>query len=320
METPYSGDLFEYEKDFRRFRKHCLAEIENGFHQERENTKAQQEVQTRVAQQVRRLIEEGGVDPNRLNATEEAEAKKRDEYLVQVRAPLIERDPQFDVRLRQELDFKNYHTHASSCQAHLIGADVIALDRECLEAYEGEMGNPATWLYDANKNWKGKISHSGSPGCSGGIPYHPLGTVWYYEWIPPKSGQYSILSGTYYHGFYSIYSMPLLWSGCNHAQVLAWTELSVGVKKPSSQYPVKIAKDAREFFKKESSSIVATGALDGSAVHSLHINYTGTGPLYINVLVSLQVAAFGSPTYAELNFQDGTANYISPPFVIISWS
>ena len=320
METAFPRDMFEYEEDFRKFRKLCLAEIEDGFQQERENIEAQQEVEARVSEQIRQLMKESGLDINRVNAIEEGEAKKLDEYLARVRAPLIERDPQFDTRLRQELEFKLSHTHAGSSQAHLIGADVIALDPEWLASYEGEMGNPAKWLFDAKKNWKGKISHYGSPGCSGGTPYHPAGTLWYYIWTPPKSGQYSILSGTYYHGFYAIYSAFSPWSACSYARVHAKTELRIGVKKPYSKYPVGIAQDVRDIFKKEGSSIIATGALEGSAVHSSSINYTGTGPLYINVLVSLSVTAKGSPTYAELNFEDGAANYVSPPFVIISWT
>ena len=137
--------------------------------------------------------------------------------------------------------------------------------------------------------------------------------------MPPKSGNYWILSGTYYHGFYAVQSTLLPWAMCNYANVHAKTEVRVGVKKPYSQYPVGIALDSRDIFQKGGPSVAAKGVLEGSNVHSLNVNYTGSGPLYINVVLLLYVTAKGSPTYAEFNFADGAANYVSPPFVIISW-
>lgn len=320
METIYIRETFEYEEDFRNFRKQVQADVERGFQQERENLNSQQEAEARVSGQIRELLKGINPDTNRLEAIEKAEAKQLEGYMERVRPSLIERDPQFDVRLRQDLDFELSYSPANSSQAHLIGADVVALDHEKLSTYEGEAGNPGKWLYDANKNWKGKISQTGSAGCSGGTPYHPLGTIFYFIWTPPKIGKYWIISRTAYHGYYLVYSLLMPWSTCNYASVKGVSEVRVGVKKSSSLPPQAIAYDTNNIFSKGGSSIVANGTLDGSTFHSFEVNYTGSGPLYFNLIQSWSITAKGSPTYAEVNFQDGSANYIGPPVVAISWT
>ena len=83
--------------------------------------------------------------------------------------------------------------------------------------------------------------------------------------MPPKVGQYSILSGTYYHGFHSLYSFLLPWSICNYAGVYATFKLYVGTK---GRYAFQVlGYEKRDIFKKEGSSIASNGMLEGSAVH-----------------------------------------------------
>jgi hypothetical protein len=319
-------DTFDYEADFREYRKRLLAEIESRFQQEKEYAIAQQDAEVRVSNQLMKLLKESNLDVDRFRALQEAEMKKLDEYLARVRPPLIEREPNFDDRLREQLALKIATTPTNSAQPHLIGADVIA-DAERLKAYEGKMGNPYKWLYDANEKFKGKASVSGTPGIGGSVPYQYEWRIWYYVWQPPKKGMYSVQCFTYYHGFYTLISVPLLlWQiPYQHASVWADVELKVGgPKKYFPNYggyvPMLVDESVDKFLDKGGwGSISAGGPLEGVSSQKIDINYNWSTPIYINVYVKFFANAKGAPTHAEVNFEDGSANYVDSPNVLFTW-
>lgn len=318
-ESAFSNSISNYEDDFRIFRKATLTKIEQEIQQAHANWDVQQEIGLRIYEQTKPIFKKSGLDVDQLDVIEESERNKLDEFLARVRPQFIERNPQFNARLREEAVDSIYYSHSGWSEAFLIGADVYDANPENLETYEGESGNPSKWLYDAKKKWKGKAVIGGSQGCTLKTPFHPAGNIWYYTWLPPAKGNYNILAGMYYHGFHLVYAYYVPpFPFCTYAWVRAKASLRVGVKKPYPKYPVGIAQQDRDIIDTGGNVYASSGVLDGSAVLSTTVNYTGGSPLYINVILSLQVVAKGYLTHAEINFQDGQANYVNPPFVIIT--
>ena len=205
-ESAFSNSISNYEDDFRIFRKATLTKIEQEIQQAHANWDVQQEIGLRIYEQTKPIFKKSGLDVDQLDVIEESERNKLDEFLARVRPQFIERNPQFNARLREEAVDSIYYSHSGWSEAFLIGADVYDANPENLETYEGESGNPSKWLYDAKKKWKGKAVIGGSQGCTLKTPFHPAGNIWYYTWLPPAKGNYNILAGMYYHGFHLVYA------------------------------------------------------------------------------------------------------------------
>lgn len=313
-------EMGEYETDFRQYRRSVLDEFEHKITEEARNRAESHEVGVRIVQQMREVAAERGFEWELFDELERDEADRMDEYVDSRRAELVDREPHFDKRLRRRADEVLSHVQSGASRAYLLGADVVALDQEWLESYDGERGNPATWLYDANKRWEGKASLKGTgPGCSGGTSYHPVGTIWYYTWLPPEPGTYYVMSLTGYHGWYGVYVQTFpFYVPCAKAGVNATVELRVGEKRPGHSNPMVINHQIRSIIDKFGSSLIEMGPLDGTARNYFQVTYHGSGPLFFNVVLSLRVRASGQLSYAELNFKDGDANYVEPPYVLVS--
>jgi hypothetical protein len=313
------GEFSEYEKDFRAFRKATLDQMEEEMRSTRADSEVEQELARSILDQSRPVFEASGLDFGRLDTIAQSERAKIQERVAEVRRALLSHEGRTADRLRAQVGSALGHTGQGGSQAFLVGADVFATDEEALADYEGERGNPSVWLYDAAKHWKGKAVTSGTPDCSGGTPYHPGGAIWYHVWQPPAKGNYNIYCGTYYHGVHIVLAQYLPpFPFCTYAHVKATVSLRVGIKMPPALYPTVVASQDRSLIDKGGNVVYSTGVLEGSSVETLQVKYNGVGPLYINVVLSLQVTAKGYLTHAELNFKDGTANQVSPPFVIIS--
>jgi len=313
------GGVSEHEEEFRAFRRTTLDQLEQEMRQTRADLEVEQEMARSVMEQSRPVFEAAGLDFGKLDSIADGEREKLERRVVKAREDLLARDVDRNSHLREHLGRALANAVPGQSQAVLVGADVFASDLEQLSAYEGERGNPSVWLYDAAKQWKGKAVTAGAADCSGGTPYHGGGTVWYYTWQPPAIGSYDVYCGTYYHGVHVLlaqYIPPFPF--CTYAHVKATVSLRVGVKKPPALYPVAIGWQDRTLIDKGGNIVYSTGVLEGSSVESLRVKYNGASPLYINVVLSLQVTAKGYLTHAELNFQDGAANYVSPPFVVIA--
>jgi hypothetical protein len=196
---------FEYstfEQDFRHYRQHMHELIDAELAEQEDHFLRTSEANQRIAQKTSQVVQESGFPVERLDQFKQEELDELASYREEKVQPLLSRDPDRNIRLREEAvlylqqDAHNYR------QAFYIGADVISLDKEWLETFEGEMGNPGKWLAEKNAPWKGKIESAGDHGCTLKTPFHPGGVVFYYAFNPPQKGTFDILAGMYYHGVY----------------------------------------------------------------------------------------------------------------------
>lgn len=318
-EAGYQGGGLDLEMVFRAFRRSILDEHERALQQLRADWEAEQAIGRRVSDEVRQILGRSNLDPAAMDELRKAENKRMHEYVEEVRRRGLERDPQRDVRLREEAERALGYIQTGWSQPYLIGADMIAETPEQLKGYEGEMGNPSKWLYEANESRRLKAWTTGSAGCVGGWSYCPSTAIWYYAWPATALGKCSVSVWLGYHGFHNLYAIPIPWDFCAYAGVIATAKVQVYQQVSYPKYSKFLGEDEHDVINKYAYGLVSFGILDGSAQLKTDVNITSLSQVYIAVSLSLQVAARGPVSYAELNFQDGAANYVSPPFIAITY-
>ena len=310
---------------FRALRHTILEEHEREINQLRADAQAQDAVGRRVDERVRRLWEGSGVDMAAIDELRAAETASMNEYIEEVRRSAAARDPQRGPRLRKAAEHALDQIQMGGSQPYLIGADVVAATADRLTDYEGERGNPATWLYDASTPRKVKNSATGGASCTGGWVYHPFYAIWYFAWPPvaPALGKCSVQAWFAYYGYYQLLAVPLPPDYCAWAAATATATLQVyqQVTYPS-KYSKLLGQSDAKFFDKSvgsASNTVSSGPVEGSGVLTADVTITSLLQTHIAVTVKVDAGAKGQPAYAEINFQDGAAHYLPAPFVIVSW-
>ena len=298
--------LAEMEGEFREFRKSKLDEYESDLERAKADFRIQEKERDKLEQERRASLSELGVDTDKLDAKEKEEEKRLEKFLRKVRPQFVDREPEFDVRLREQALRAAFFSRFGWSQAHLLGADRLAPNIESLEGVEGEVSNPSVWLYDATKLDVSAVETGKGSGCGRYLDF--VNRInWYYSWVPPETGHYSILAAQEYHGFYMLQA-NWTWYSCKGAAVRADAMLQL------HQYFDR-KKRKETVIDKVDTNIYKTGFLDGSIVWSFSEYLKGEDEVRISVMFDVDADARGSGSYAEINFEDGKANYVNAPVV-----
>jgi hypothetical protein len=145
-------------------------------------------------------------------------------------------------------------------------------------------------------------------GCEPRLFFVDVGS-WYYHWVPPESGTYWILAAQEFHGFY-ILKANKKWYDCKRASVSAYAALNL------YQYFDRGTKN-RTVIDKEVHHISESGFLNESSSWSFVEYLGGEDQVIISISFEVCAMAYGSGSYAEINFCDGKANYVNAPAIFI---
>jgi hypothetical protein len=224
-----------------------------------------------------------------------------------VRPPLVDREADMAAGLRERAAHAAFFSRFGWQQAHLLGADRLSPDPAKLASLEGEVTNPAKWLYEAGKLEVSDSETGTETGCEPpGLRFQER-IQWYYTWLPPKTGRYAILAGQYHHGFYVVHSQRTP-GACQSAAVRAYAELEL------HQYFSR-GKLKRWVIDQAGETITKAGVLDGSVVWSFAEQLGGDDPVNLTVLFDVGADARGAGAHAEIDFETGKANHVEAPFV-----
>jgi len=313
--TDLRNTVVELEEEFRRVREGALAEYERELERFREEEAVMSDKARRYSDDIRRILDENGVEAERLfrslETTWRGHEAERERDLAETRPALLEAEPDRDERAREEVARSLLVAGSGWSEMHLIGADVVAPDAALLEGLDGDIGNPGTWLYPPGAKkvpLKHVASGSGS-GCVGRPVPVPVEGVWWYTWKPPQKGTYQFWAGTNWHGFYFITADDGCFS-CKSAHLSARASIRV-------HQHVWLGESGVSIVQLGSQHIHKSGLLDGGTTWKSY-EFLDTSPVMVKATVSLLAQAKGSGSYAEINFKDGKSAYVSAPIVMVS--
>lgn len=312
--SAFPEDLAKMEEMFRELRKSTNDEYDKELDSLKVEWEIQQKERKEEEKEIRTFLSEMGVDLRKylsnLEKMEKNDLKKLHSFLKRCKPQFVDREPNYDMRLREEIQRTSFFNSNNWNQANLIGADLLAPDKEFLSEIEGEQHNPGVWLYDAKKVKDKSVSTGKGCGCSayGHMPYAHT-TVWYYTYMPPHNGKYWIYAGINYHGFFVIYANDKSYNSKN-------AEIHVKTDIEAIQYFPRGIREHR-IIDLDDDNISKSGLLDAKKIWSFNEIFGGGDLVQLRVRFAIDTDARGNGSYAEVNFQDGKANYIDAPFIFI---
>lgn len=312
-ESSFHYNMAEIEQEFRRLRDSTMQEYEQELERWREEEEIIAEAGRRYSEQTKSILTENGVDTENLfrglaRAWKEEE-RELDNFLSKVRPQLIDRDPELDVRAREQAARSLFSSSFGCSEAYLIGVDLLGPDAESIGGDEGEVGNPGTWLYGKKPGEIRHISTGSGSGCVGRAVPVPSKANWWFTWGVPKKGNYLFWAVINYYGFYLVKANDGCFS-CKRADISAEARLSVHQQWST---PDKVSK----IIDMGSQHIHKSSTLDGRKEWKFW-QFLNVGPVFVKVSVSACTQAKGSGSYAEVNFKNGKSAYIDIPVILIS--
>ncbi len=303
--------LHEIQKDFRLLNNEFIEEYEHAVKLSKEEEKQKNKVQIEKENQKRKILENAGIDLKMIDKIEKEDAATFQKTLPQRRQELINRKSQLSSELQSRQFYSELLSESNSKTLFPFGACIMASDQKLVENIDGERGNP--WVLPDNPS-QIKIKDSGDVDVWCWQAYartpSPVVNIWFH-FVPNVTGKWNLTAILAFHGFYILRSDDS-WYNCRRA----WAKLTASVQ--AYQYAWQGKKNFTLLDKSETNAdyfqlFDSTEFLDGSA-------FLRAGDRAW-VLVTIRVEAFsvgGDNTYAELNFKDGSGNYILPLFVSCS--
>ena len=131
---------------------------------------------------------------------------------------------------------------------------------------------------------------------------------WWYTYIPTTAGYYNHSISVPYHGFYIVRAFDD-WFTSKEAQA------RIDLSAVGYQYGYK-ATSSVNLLNVRGTYINTSGRFDGSRT-MIYTDMLAADRAYLRVSSSFYVYARGSGSHAQLNFNDGAANYIGVPWVYV---
>ena len=297
----------EIERQFREFHDVSTKEYEARVQQWKKMVDQQRARLQEDEKEMRDSLKKSNIDLDLLDRRIKRSNDTLQAYLKSARPEPVNR-PSLSVA-----DFKERSLDAATIAGssrHLFppyAASLMARDKSYLAGIDGEMGNP--WIFPSNP---GKIKFKDTStgdgwGCwavASGPP--PTFTVWYF-FVPDQTATWELTAITTFHGFYILRADDGIFT-CKSAEVHAEVKLDVFQyfwKSSPVFKPVNVEDD----------NVNTTQTYNSTQFNWDNFSLKAGDPVWVKVSISLDAFANGGGSYAELNFSDGTANFIEPLFL-----
>jgi len=258
-----------------------------------------------------------GLDPRLVEAAEKGnsdlERKELDAFLEEFRFPMVNRK---SMRAMDE-KWAEARTKVLGETQHLLlhpyAADIYSASADTLEVSDGEYATGALnsgWVFPDDPSHI-KIKDGGHVGTwcyeAYASPPDPEFSV-HFTFVPATTANYEMTAVLAFHGFYVLRSDDGYFS-CRsaHAKLKVSMNVHQYVDHGWRNFPALIDRDEDNV--DEVVSYDHTGFFDYTA------GLRAGDPVVVTVRGKLDALGVGGYTYAELNFEDGTANYIWPLFL-----
>jgi hypothetical protein len=305
------------ERQFRLLQKEAADIYEQDLKRQQEQQARWTQARRRTAEKEHEIMRAIGIGPERLAESDRDDEAGLQEYLREVRPPLIDRLTQ------QASDTKTLALNPAlqipkAKITSVYATSLMAHDHSALAGNPGEQGNPYVLPWNPSQiKIKEAFTGIGSGLCVdfGGpklVTFPLVADVWY-VFTPDQIGWWNIVAGFSFHGFIILWVNRHFWD-CKSAAVSLKVEMSV------YQYAWVTDKSF------DLIDINANYSINQFQPYDQFLNFACQAPLkpddqfpvFVRVRVSIQASPFGDGSYAEINFADGMANFIQPS-LMITW-
>lgn len=286
--------------DLEQLRESTLAALRQEIQHQRQSAALQRDERRRQGDEAFQLLQDCGVERQRLDRLEAQEQEQLNRYLDGIRPGLVESPPR---PRRAESDEAPHAALLAELGPTLtpVKSDVLTQLRSTSEA-------EFTTL--SRRDLKASMSGSGW-GCwvEENPAYPDTMAYWWYSYTPSTTRSYNFWVSAPYAGFYVIRADDS-WYNCKYAKSYAFYEVDV------YQHYWRGA-DRRTVIDRRDDNINQSGQVAGAIYWFFSQPLLANIPVTVRVTATLDVYAQGGGSYAELNFADGADHYLDPPAVII---
>jgi len=285
-------------------REETKTEIEERLRKDKEARKRANEQEKSKEEAARKQLKDAGTPIEKLEKDDQKRNKEGLDRIKTLREDLILGPSRLAEDIRHQAVDKALVPATEAGRAALVGRELYASDAKFLEHIEGEVGNPFATPYDP---------HTANPWCwasgagwwtSADITIYS--TFWFYFY--PWANQYfSVTPNVTFHGFYILRADDAWWNS-------KYAKVECDVRVRAYQYNWK-SEGVFGVINHGDDNIDYSTRFDDDR-HFYYSFLGGAGDLaWIRVMVRINAYARGDGSYAEINFADGTANYLQVPHV-----
>jgi hypothetical protein len=201
----------------------------------------------------------------------------------------------------------------------VFASSIMAADRAQLTDQTGPIGPPVAppginsgWVFPDNpSNIRIAASnHNSDPICYDDGWLGPLEFWTYFTFVPATTANYEMTAVIAFHGFYVLRSDDSWWN-CRDAEVKLTVQMNVNQYSESGWHDFPALLDVEKDNADEVTSFDRTFFFDYTT------GLRAGDPVVVTIKGDVGATCHGGGAYAELNFKDGTANYIQPLFLSV---
>lgn len=296
----------EIERQFREFHDASTIEYEEEVQQWKKAVEVERERLQADEKEMRASLKNSNIDLDLLDRRIQRSSDDLQTFLKTARSQWIKRPN------RKIADFKARSLDAALADPRKqvlppYASSLMARDKVFLEGNEGEINN--LWVFPSNPGQiKIKDSDTGDGwGCwATASPPPTRYTTWYY-FVPEETATWELTAITVFHGFYIMRADDGIFT-CKVAKVRTTLELDV------FQYYWR-GPETYKLIDRSEDDINTSKNYDSTQFNWVHFGLKAGDPVWVKVQVYISTVASGGGSYAEVNFSDGSANYIEPLFL-----
>ena len=290
---------------FRTLQSETIQAFEEELKRKQEEQKQLTKYRQRLKERMQERLQALQVTPERLAYFIEDDEKAMQEFVREIRPPLVERLSHRGEDAKK-LAIASGLAIPGRRVVPLYAATLLATDVSSLEGNPGEQGNP--WVFPSNPGQvKIKVSQSGEGwGCDWGGPHYPHSAqvVFWYTFTPDVTDVWVLLPQVNLYGFYIMFSDDNIFT-CKQSAVDIYVSVSAF---QYFWYPDKWHVQLQ----RAEDNVNLNSLITSNLLYQLEsdVELRAGDPVIVKVGVTISCEAQGGGSYSELNFSDGTGNYI----------
>lgn len=303
----------EIDRRFHKLQREAIHAYEERLEMDKERREHWVKPRQRRDEQVREILRTAQIDIERLDRFLKEDGETLEDFLRELRPPFVERSSASRAQNAKRLARLTGLPICNRTSATVYAATLLASDPANLEGNAGQRGNP--WILPFNpgqvrikaRNW------GQGWGCYDfGPTYGPsrASAAFWFAFIPDRTAMWNLLALVNLNGFYILTANDDWWD-CKHAEAHVEADMDVfqyywnGTKR----FPL---------LNLSADNINAARLFDEAGNFDYQAGLRAGDFAFVKVTISLSVHAQGGGSYSEVNFSDGTANFLEP-LILFAW-